>query len=245
MTSPCTGRTNCASPAPQRITFGIGSDFSASSTSEASTLSSCAPVVFARATKTSPFAPARRSSLSTATPCFFAKPATACAGAEVDGPATSDSRSWAAAATSAIDTARRRGVAKMRMPFPETSCTLASPASSVAPNASESARSDFGGSSSVRSSTSSVARFSGTGHGEAEALPRFVVGLRYRAREGAHAADVGGALGDRDGAARVEQVEGMRAFEHHLVSGQHALGFDQPLCFAFEVLEQIELQLDV
>ena len=124
ITRPCTGRTNCASPAPQRITFGIGSDFSASSTSEASTSSSCTPVIFARATKTSPFAPARRSSLSTATPCFFAKPATACAGAEVDGPATSDSRSCAAAATSAIDTASRRGVAKMRMFFPETSCPL-------------------------------------------------------------------------------------------------------------------------
>ena len=49
-------------------------------------------------------------------------------------------------------------------------------------------------------------------HREAKALARLVVGLRHGTREAAHAADVGGALGDRDRAARIEQVEGVRAF---------------------------------
>src|SRR6185436_12852726 len=237
ITRPCTGRTNCASPAPQRITFGIGSAFSASSTMPASTFSSARPLTWTRATMTSPFSVARFCSASTAMPCFFANPAMACGAALASGPATSVSRSWPSASTLAIETARRRGVANARASFDCTSCAFASSPTKASPNAFAMTRSDFGGSSSVSSSTSSV---SGMGHREAEPLARFVVGLRDGARQGAHAADVGGALGDRDRAARVEQVEGVRGLQHHFIAGQHALSFDEALRLAFEVAEMAE-----
>src|SRR5688500_12948501 len=100
----------------------------------------------------------------------------------------------------------------------------------------------FGGSSSVRSSTSRVA-FSGMDHREAETLARFEIRLRHRARERAHAADVSGALGHRDGAARVEQVEGVRALEDHLVRRQYGLRFHEALRLVFKTGKKIEIQL--
>ena len=51
-------------------------------------------------------------------------------------------------------------------------------------------------------------------HREAEAGARFQVGLGDGAGQIADAADVGGALGDRDGAAGVEQVEGVRGLQY-------------------------------
>src|SRR2546429_6185880 len=64
MTRPCTGRTNCASPAPQRIIFGIGRFFSTSPTISASAASSAAPLIMILARKKSPFGVSRRSSRS-------------------------------------------------------------------------------------------------------------------------------------------------------------------------------------
>src|SRR5688572_29510158 len=198
------------------------------------------PLTRKRATTTSPFGVVRRSSASTLTPCLRAKPSMACAGALLEGPVTSVSRSWPAAATPGISTASRRGVAKLFAATPaDTSWALASSASSRSRNASDSARKDLGGSSSVRISTSSASGMSH--HREAEALARLVVGLRHRARQRAHAPDVGGALGDRDRAARVEQVEGVRSLHHHLVAGQDALRGDQAFRLGFvlpEVTEQ-------
>src|SRR5690606_1784044 len=99
---------------------------------------------------------------------------------------------------------------------------LAMPLAKAAPSLT----SAFGGSSSVWISTRRVwfmmcsvlllsgslaGGFSRCGkHREAELLARVVVGLGHQARQGAHAADVGGAFGHRDGAARVQHVEAVR-----------------------------------
>src|SRR5688572_16078853 len=242
ITSPCTGRTNCASPAPQRMTFGIGNDLSASSTAGARTSASALPLIFERATTTSPLGVARRSSDATLTPCFFANPSIACAGAFAEGPVTSVSRSWPAAETSGTRTARRRGVAYAFELRPASPALASSPARRSA-KACDRARSDFGGSSSVRISTS---RFSGMRqHREAEPLARLVVGLGHGTRQRAHAADIRLALGDRDRAARIQQVEGVRGLHHHLVARQHALRLDQALRLGFVVTEMPEQHVGV
>src|SRR5204862_2156891 len=127
-----------------------------------------------------------------------------------DGPVTSPSRPAALAPVCSIVNAKRRGVAyTVKAGDAVASCAFTSASATWPPKASESARSDFGGSSSVSSSTSSVA-FSAMDQREAEALARLVVGLGDRARERAHAPDVGGTFADRDRAARIEQVDGVR-----------------------------------
>src|SRR6267143_2202093 len=169
------------------------------------------------------------------TPFFFANPLTAWAGAPTGGPCTSRSLSGGRSFTLPISTARRRGVADGRVANgarrKRSSCRSAA---RLAANASAIGRSDFGGSSSVRSSTS---RESGMGHRKSEPLARFVVGLGHGTCERADATDVRGAFGDGDGAARVEQIEGVRALQDHFVGRQHALRLDQALGFRFEFPE--------
>src|SRR5882724_3393551 len=245
ITSPCTGRTNCASPAPQRITLGIGSALSAASTMAARTSSSTAPLLLTRASITGPFGVSRRSSCSGVRPCLRANPAIACAGALADGPVTSISRPAALAPTCSIVNAKRRGVAyTVKAGDAIASFAFTSASATWPAKASDSARNDFGGSSSVSSSTSRVA-WSAMDERETEALARLVVGLRDGAREHSHAADVGGTFGDRDRAARIEQVEAVRAAQHHLVRRQHALRFDQPLRLGLELSEVAEQHLGV
>src|SRR6185436_10871846 len=240
ITSPCTGRTNCASPSPQRITFGIGSFFTARPTTPASASSSAVPPALTRATHTSPFAPGFRCSASTATPCFLANPATDATGAPAEGPVTSFSSLAARSATSRTSTARRRGVARSCSYLPPLGARPSATSSSRMPLAKAVPRADsaFGGSSSVSSSTS---RLLAIFHWKAESLAGLVVGLCHGACERADPPYVGRALGHRDRAARVEQVEGMRGLHHHLIPRQHALRTDQALRFAFvfaEVPEQ-------
>src|SRR5688500_9967214 len=224
------------------MTFGIGSLRTTRSTTPASTSSSTAPPALTRATNTSPFAPGLRCNASTATPCFFAKPATAAGGALADGPVTSRSSLTARSATSPTSTARRRGVARSFSYLPVFGARPSATSSSRMPlaKARPSADSALGGSSSVSSST----RRLGMSHRKAEPFSGLVVGLGDAARESTHPADVGSALGDRDRAARVEQVEGVRGLHHHLVAGQHALRLDQAFGFVFIVLEQLKQQLD-
>ena len=70
----------------------------------------------------------------------------------------------------------------------------------------------------------SRAQLLGRAHREIlRAARRIEIALRHAAREVADAADVGGALGDRDGAARVEQVEGVRGLQHLFVGRQRQL----------------------
>src|SRR5688500_1245958 len=247
MTSPCTGRTNCASPSPQRMSFATGSFSIASPTIEPSAPSRVAPLDATRAAYTFPFGVSRCSSASGASPCFFANPATAWAGALTDGPLTSRSESSALSSTSGTTTAIRRGVASA---FCAGRTGLArrrlatSPAWTASSNAPARLSRDRGGSSSVSNSTSSVAR-SGMGHWKPEALARFVVRLRDRARECANAADVGSALGHRDRAARVEQVERVRALQHHLVGRQRTARFHEPLRLFLKTREEIKKQIGV
>src|SRR5260221_3006003 len=245
ITSPCTGRTNCASPAPQRITLGIGSALSAASAMPARTSSSTAPLLLTRASITGPFGVSRRSSCSGVTPCLRANPAIACAGALADGPVPSLWRPAALAPVCSIVNAKRRGVAyTVKAGGAVASCAFTSASATWPAKASESARSDFGGSSSVSSSTSSVA-FSAMDERETEALARLVVGLGDRTRERAHAADICGTFGDRDRAARIEQVEAVRAAQHHLVRRQHALRLDQALRLGLGLAEMAEQHLGV
>src|SRR5690606_12795696 len=74
-------------------------------------------------------------------------------------------------------------------------------------------------------------------HGEAQSFTGVVIGLRHGARQVADAADVGGALGDADGAARVEQVKGVGGFQRGLVGGQRQGHVHQALGFGFIVVE--------
>src|SRR5574343_788286 len=83
------------------------------------------------------------------------------------------------------------------------------------------------------------------GHGEVEAGAAVEVALGDGARQVADAADVGGALGHADGAARVEQVEGVRGLEHLLVAGQRELLAHQVLGLLLVRGEGGQQELDV
>src|SRR5205823_11468981 len=130
------------------------------------------------------------------------------------------------ARTFVIDTARRRGVHQVVTTLSASRKSRAfRPFAMPAAKAAPSLTSAFGGSSSVCSSTRSVwfmiLLLCGLGqHREAELLARVVVGLSDQARQRAHAADVGGALGDGDRAARIQQVEAVRRLHDLLVGRQ-------------------------
>src|SRR3954465_2389213 len=64
--------------------------------------------------------------------------------------------------------------------------------------------------------------------------------LRAVVRELAHAQDVPLALGDADRAARVEQIEGVRAFQAVVVGGQRKLAPDQCPALLLVLVEQPE-----
>ena len=129
-------------------------------------------------------------------------------------------------------TASRRGVAKRGDRAVRECPPCRARVSTPAAKACSSVRSAFGGSSSVPSSTRKSRRSSfmppllpapsAVQQREAERLAALVVRLRHRARERAHAQDVALPLGHRDGAARIEQVEGVRGLEHLLVGRQRA-----------------------
>ena len=131
----------------------------------------------------------------------------------------------------AREAARRRERASTAERRPRPGLRLSRPSAEPAAKASPSFFSALGGSSSTNSSTSRSGRgrahaaglclsicglhFVGPGlrrHREAEPGAAVEVALRHAARQVADAADVGGALGHADGAARVEQVEAVAAF---------------------------------
>jgi hypothetical protein len=112
ITRACAGRTNSASPSPQRISFGAGSAASADATFCASTSARRAPGTVRSTAYTKPFEVSKRVSSSGAKPCLRAKPATASGGALIGGPCTRSRVSAARSRTRVIDTAKRRGVAK-------------------------------------------------------------------------------------------------------------------------------------
>ena len=65
------------------------------------------------------------------------------------------------------------------------------------------------------------------GHGEAQACAAVQIALAHGAGQVPDAANVSCALGHRDGAAGVQQVEGVGGLEHLLVSRQSKLCFHQ------------------
>ena len=156
ITRPCTGRTNCASPSPQRMTLGIGSLLTTRSTTPASTSSSAAPPALTRATNTSPFA-SRLALQRLHRHAVLLREAGhgRAAAALAAGPVTSRSSLAARSATSLTSTARRRGVARSLSNLPVFGARPSATSSSRIPlaNARPSADNAFGGSSSVSSST--------------------------------------------------------------------------------------------
>ena len=69
--------------------------------------------------------------------------------------------------------------------------------------------------------------------------------MGHGAGQVADAADVGGAFGDRDGAACVEQIEGMGGLEHLFVCGQRQLGAHQVDGGFFMLAEGVEKKFDI
>src|ERR1019366_8931408 len=82
-------------------------------------------------------------------------------------------------------------------------------------------------------------------HGKAESGPALEIALRHAPRQGADAADVGSALGDADGAARLEQIEAVRRLQHLLVGGRRELQVHEQPGFALVRGEGGEQELDV
>ena len=140
MTRPCTGRTNCASPcAPAHHLRDRQLLERLARRSPASTcVERCAAGVDAWRRTLRPSASRAAASASTATPCFFAKPATACRRrARPDGPSTSrSSRSRRASRTLGNQhrQAARRGERVLRSPSAATQAARR-PDSSTMPSA--------------------------------------------------------------------------------------------------------------
>ncbi len=162
---PCTGRTNCASPSPQRISLATGSFFSAASTMPARYSSMRPPVFLMRATKYSALPSLSFSSCANSTPAERMKPSSALVAvpsaptpAATAGPFLSITRSGWLSRQSSNCSARRRGVAYQR---PALAASMKPASASAFCNCSRKDRpsfaSDFGGSSSVRSSIKRVA----------------------------------------------------------------------------------------
>src|SRR5690606_27888827 len=231
----------------------------ASATISGSSAAVAAPGLTERCTKRSPLASLTRSSAVHSTPCLAAKPSSARVGLPSPsratftyGPSTSARCSGCSVATFGSSTARRRGVYSGR----------ASPASKAMPRLaraavtpSKKARARPGraltGSSSVPSSISrgricaSMENVRSVRGGalearEAELLALRVVGAGHRLRQGAHPQDVALALGDADGAAGVQQVEGVAGLAHLLVGRQRQLRLHQPQRLGLAGVEAVE-----
>src|SRR5437763_4300756 len=165
-----------------------------------------------RPAATTPRNPSRTSSSPTETPCFVAKPAAALSRKSSGGPLIHSSA--VRSGSSSIRKPIRRGPTKSSLGA-ASKWTRASSG-----NCASASRHAPAGSSSQPISSSS----DGTGLPFALGLQ---VGLRDRAGKLAHPADVRGPLGDRERAARVQQVERVRALEHLVVRRQRQAALDQ------------------
>src|SRR5690606_36108664 len=201
----------------------------------------------------SPLASLVRSSVVHSTPALAAKPSSARVGLPSAsramfryGPSTSERCSGCSVPTPGSSTASRRGVYSGRAPVASTATPrFCSAATTPSKKACARPGSALTGSSSVPSSISRgscvlmdvpvVDAAAGKGarsravlqSREAELLALGVVGLGHGLGQGAHAQDVALALGHRDGAARVQQVEGVAGLAHLLVGRQRQLRLDQ------------------
>src|SRR5690606_17334029 len=238
----------------------------ASLTTSGSSSAVRAPGFTERCTKRSPLAALVRSSAVHSTPAWAAKPSRARVGLPsvssamfTSGPSTSECCSGCSTATPGSRTARRRGVYSGRAPVVSTATPrFCSAATTPSKKACARPGSALTGSSSVPSSISRgscllmdvpvVDAAAGKGarsraglqSREAELLALGVVGLGHGLGQGAHAQDVALALGYRDGAARVQQVERMRGLAHLLVGRQGQAGLDQLQRLALAGVEAME-----
>ena len=94
-------------------------------------------------------------------------------------------------------------------------------------------------------STRGLALAPGGSSGKPERLARVQVALRAQVGQRAHAADVGGALGDADGAAGVEDVEGVGALQAVVVGRQRQPELEEPLALRLVGVEEAEEHLRV
>jgi len=155
----CTGRTNSASPAPQRIRRGIGSALSAFSINPGSSSATALPFSTLSNVSHSPLSVLLRPSFATSTAHFLAKAVAAGVGLPssskaifTGGPFCSTLRSSCRAARSVTSTVRRLGLANV-FASPCDKRTSSIPAISFSPKASIRERNAFGGNSSVPIST--------------------------------------------------------------------------------------------
>src|SRR5215210_1308944 len=171
-----------------------------------------------RPDRSTPRNPSRTTRSTTCTPCFLAKPAAALSASASGGPLIHSS--GVCSAMSSNKSASLRG--------PTKTCVGAAPSSRWPSGGSCSAASLHApaGSSSQPISSSSV----GIGL-------QLEVDLRDLARQVAHAADVGGALGRRDRSASVEQVERVRGLQHLVVGRSRKPPLEQQPAFVLMLAE--------
>ncbi len=150
---------------------------------------------------TRPWASIRRSSSSGLMPCLRAKPATACAGADLAGPRTRSSVSACRSGRPSARSTSRRGVASRRDRFVRDV------------RASRKAGAGFRAPSGSSNRGSLRCRFRAGKAGSLRHLRRMAIGLlihpclRHAHRQFAHSLNHADALGDADGAARIERIK--------------------------------------
>ena len=197
----------------------LSSRFRACSRHAGTTESAGAPGLKPLCTSQVPFCVCTRSRASTSAPHDRANPIAAAVGfpspsnaASSDGPRRSTVLSGCRVATSAIQTARRRGVANHRNEQPSgASCSLLRADAHPAAKPSPRVRSAVGGRSSVPISISKLSDgISATCActrlplREAELLSVPVIPLRNRLRQRPYPSDVAGPLGHADGMPRIQ-----------------------------------------
>ncbi|VTR63893.1 hypothetical protein DESC_100089 [Desulfosarcina cetonica] len=81
--------------------------------------------------------------------------------------------------------------------------------------------------------------------GKAHGFALFHVPHAATARQVADTADIAGPLGDTDGAAGIQQIEGVTALEGEFIGRQHQTFVDDPLGFGLIAVEQVQQQADI
>ena len=247
MTIQCTGRTDSAAPAPQRMRRAIGSLSSAAWTMPGRSFAAGEPARVVRQNRNSPLSSAMRVRWSTATPQDSAKASLAARvgwpaaskAALTGGPRRSTRCSGWRSRSLRTRTARRRGVKEVSMAAPCDRPPASRPATTPSRKASPRAARLFGGISSAPISTRKSWRFISLRTDQREAL-RFsarVIRAGNATGQRTYTQDEPLPLGDADGLARIEQVEDVRGLEGLLVGGQRQRDLEQRLAVLLALVE--------
>src|SRR5688500_15662882 len=216
----------------------------------ASTSTVALPRWWPRCSRYAPFGDSCRAWARTSTPYFFANPVAAGVAspsglnaADTGGPVTSSSKSVWRSDRRPTRAVSRRGVLKVSMGASGVSRSSFRRASRCVPTCAVSPGSHEAGISSQPISMSSSRSMRSGARGQ-----RFVGrgGLHLRPDnlhgELADAQDVGGALGDADAAARIEDVEQVRALEAVLERRQDEAGIEQRARKGKRLVEEVPVQ---